>query len=149
MLMDGNKLTDLINVLKSMQSAVLAFSGGVDSTLLLKGLQIAGVRTLAVTGVSEIIPRTDLLMAKEMAKQLGVEHRVIETSGLLLKEEFLRNTPERCFLCKDDLFKRITVMALYEEYALLLDGSIPEKEIRSLIDHSYELVYKSLPRRKR
>ena len=121
--MNNNKLTDLVELLKSMRSAVLAYSGGIDSTLLLKGLQISGVRTLAVTAVSEITPRSDLFMANEMTGQLGIEHRIMETDDLLLKEEFLQNTPERCFLCKDNLFKKINAIASSEEYAFLLDGS--------------------------
>jgi len=121
--MSDSKLTNLVEILKSMQSAVLAFSGGVDSTLLLKGLQISGIRALAVTGVSEITPRADFFMANKMAEQMGIEHRITQTDNMLLKEEFLQNTPERCFLCKDDLFKKIYAMASSEGYACLVDGS--------------------------
>ena len=82
------KLTELITILKSMQSAVLAYSGGVDSTFLLKALQNSGIRTLAVTTVSEITPISDLHMANEMTAELGIEHRIVETDTML-KEEFL------------------------------------------------------------
>ena len=122
-IMSDSKLTNLVEILKSMQSAVLAFSGGVDSTLLLKGLQISGIRALAVTGVSEITPRADFFMANKMAEQMGIEHRITQTDNMLLKEEFLQNTPERCFLCKDDLFKKIYAIASSEGYACLVDGS--------------------------
>jgi len=118
----GNKLTDLINILKSMQSAVLAYSGGVDSTFLLKALQNSGIRTLAVTAVSEITPLNDLHIANEMTAGLGIEHRIIETDAML-KEEFLQNTPERCFFCKDELFRKLTAIAGSEGYTFLLDGS--------------------------
>ncbi|OGW55690.1 MAG: TIGR00268 family protein [Nitrospirae bacterium RBG_13_43_8] len=116
------KLTDLINILKSMHSAVLAYSGGVDSTFLLKALQNSGIRTLAVTTVSEITPISDLHMANEMTAELGIEHRIVETD-IMLKEEFLRNTPERCFFCKDELFKKLTVITSAKGYTFLIDGS--------------------------
>lgn len=116
------KLTELITTLKSMQSAVLAYSGGVDSTFLLKALQNSGIRTLAVTAVSEITPLNDLHIANEMTAGLGIEHRIIETDAML-KEEFLRNTPERCFFCKDELFRKLTTIAGSEGYTFLLDGS--------------------------
>ena len=50
--MENNKLKKLINILKDMESAVLAYSGGVDSTFLLKGMQLSGIRAIAVTAVS-------------------------------------------------------------------------------------------------
>ncbi len=119
----GNtKLTKLINILKGMQSAVLAYSGGVDSTLLLKALQISKIRTLAITAASEIVLHDDLLMAKKMTTELGMEHRIIETC-VLLKEEFLQNTPERCFFCKDELFRRLAAIASSGRYRVLIDGS--------------------------
>jgi uncharacterized protein len=116
------KLTELITILKSMQSAVLAYSGGVDSTFLLKALQNSGIRTLAVTAVSEITPLNDLHIANEMTAGLGIEHRIIETDELSI-EEFVRNTPERCFFCKDELYKKLSDIAISEGYMFVLDGS--------------------------
>jgi len=116
------KLTELITILKNMQSAVLAYSGGVDSTFLLKALQISGIRTLAVTAVSEKIPHNDLLMAKGAAEELGIEHRLIRTDEISM-EEFVSNTPERCFFCKNELFKKLSDIASSEGYMFLLDGS--------------------------
>jgi len=116
------KLTRLLEILRDMQSAVLAYSGGVDSTFLLKALQNSGIRTLAVTAVSEITPLNDLHMANEMTAELRIEHRIIETDTML-KEEFLRNTPERCFFCKDELFKKLTAITSAGGYTFLIDGS--------------------------
>jgi uncharacterized protein len=116
------KLTELITILKSMQSAVLAYSGGVDSTFLLKALQNSGIRTLAVTAVSEITPLNDLHIANEMTAGLGIEHRIIETDELSI-EEFVRNTPERCFFCKDELYKKLSGIGISEGYMFVLDGS--------------------------
>jgi uncharacterized protein len=117
-----DKLTNLVEILKGMQSAVLAYSGGVDSTLLLKALQVSCIRTLAITAVSDITAHNDLLIAKKMAAELGMEHRFLETDELSL-EEFVTNTPERCFFCKDELFKKLSVIAVSEGYNYLLDGS--------------------------
>ncbi len=117
-----DKLTNLLEILQGMQSAVLAYSGGVDSTLLLKALQISGIRTLAVTALSDITPRDNLLTAKKMAEELGIEHRIIETDELSIKE-FVNNTPERCFFCKDKRFKQFSDMTLSEGYSYLLDGT--------------------------
>ena len=118
----NNKLAHLINILKDIQSAVLAYSGGVDSTFLLKAMQLSDIRILAVTAASEIIPCNDLLTAKEVAGELGIRHRIIKTEELS-REEFVSNTPDRCFFCKDELFKKLTDIALLEGYMFVLDGS--------------------------
>jgi uncharacterized protein len=117
-----DKLTNLTDILKDIQSAVLAYSGGVDSTFLLKAMQLSNIRTLAVTAVSEIIPHNDLLTAKEVAGKLGIHHRIIKTENLS-REEFVSNPPDRCFFCKDELFKKLTDIALSEGYMFVLDGS--------------------------
>jgi uncharacterized protein len=122
LLMKDTKLTRLVEILKSMHSAVLAYSGGVDSTFLLKALQNSGIRTLAVTVVSEIIPVSDLHRANEMTAELGIEHMIVETDTMQ-KEEFLRNTPERCFFCKDELFKKLTAITSSGGYTFLVDGN--------------------------
>ena len=69
-----------------MQSAVLAFSGGVDSAFLLKVMQLAGIRAVAVTAVSEIMPRQETLSAIKIAEEIGIEHRVIRTDELRNKD---------------------------------------------------------------
>lgn len=118
----GNKLDSLVKMLRGMESAVLAYSGGLDSTFLLKALSISGIRALAVTGVSETTPPPDLEDAKRMAAEMGMEHRVIPTDEME-NRNFLRNPPDRCFHCKDGLFGKLCAIAEEEGYSLVLDGS--------------------------
>src|SRR4030043_1689502 len=120
--MENNKLKKLIEILKDMQSAVLAYSGGVDSTFLLKAMQLSGIRAIAVTAVSEIIPRCEVLSAKKMAKEIGIKHMIIETHELSNKK-FVSNTPERCFVCKDNRFNILKAIAISEGYRFVLEGS--------------------------
>jgi uncharacterized protein len=119
--MGNNKLKNLIKILKNIESAVLAYSGGVDSTFLLKAMQLSGIKTLAVTAVSEITPYHDVLTAKKMSEELGIDNRIIKTEELSM-EEFIKNTPERCFFCKDYLFSTMNNI-LSEGYRFVLDGS--------------------------
>ncbi len=119
--MNSNKLSDLINNLVDMKSAILAFSGGVDSTLLLKAISMSGINSLAVTASSEIIPAGEVREATEIAKALGIKHRVLETGPL--KEDFLSNTADRCFICKTYLFEALSEIARAEGCNFVLDGS--------------------------
>lgn len=116
------KFAKLIQILKDMQSAILAYSGGVDSTFLLKALELSGIKALAVTSASDKTPLNDLLIARKMTSETGIEHRVIETEELMI-EDFVKNSPERCFICKEELYKRLTDIAVSEGYKFLLDGS--------------------------
>lgn len=120
--MSANKLHNLINYLKDMESAVLSFSGGVDSTFLLKALQLSKIRTLAVTACSALTPHAELMAAIQIAEELGINHMVIKTDELSI-EEFIKNGPDRCFICKDKRFKRLTDISLAEGYKFVLDGS--------------------------
>ncbi len=117
-----NKLSNLTNLLKEMQSAVLAFSGGVDSAFLLKVMQLAGMRAIAVTAFSETMPCREALSAKKTAEEIGIEHRFIRTNEIL-NENFIGNTPERCFFCKDERFGQISDLALKEGFRFVIDGS--------------------------
>jgi uncharacterized protein len=102
-------------------SAVIAFSGGVDSTFLLKAAALSGMKALAVTGNSPTMPEQDLLDAKAVAKAIGFPHVIIETSELG-NDDFRKNPPDRCFHCKSELFGRLRDIAESEGYVHLLDG---------------------------
>jgi len=113
----------LRTLLRGMKHAVLAYSGGVDSSLLLRATaEIMGPRLIAVTAVSETYPPGELEAAKELARTLGVTHRVIHTEELA-SEEFTLNSPERCYFCKKELYGKLKKMAEAEGISCILDGS--------------------------
>jgi uncharacterized protein len=116
------ELQKLIQILRGLNSAVLAYSGGVDSTLLLKAIKLSGIRALAVTGASESMPQEDLKDSIKMAEELGIPHRIIRTSELQ-NENYAANPPDRCRYCKEDLFSLIRDLAVKEGYEHILDGS--------------------------
>jgi pyridinium-3,5-biscarboxylic acid mononucleotide sulfurtransferase len=116
------KFSALLELLRGTESAVLAFSGGVDSSFLLKAMKTAGMRTLSVTAVSETLAARDRERAVSFARQLGVEQRVIRTEELK-NEAFANNPPERCFYCKDELFRKIAAISREEGYRLIFDGT--------------------------
>ena len=116
------RLDRLVTILGDMGSAVIAFSGGVDSTFLLKAAALSGMKALAVTGNSPTMPGQDLLDAKAAVEAIGLPHMVIETSEFE-KDDFRKNPPDRCFHCKSELFCRLRDIAELEGYAHLLDGS--------------------------
>lgn len=118
----NDKFNALLESLRGMQSALLAYSGGVDSTLLLKALELSGIRALAVTGVSPTTPPRDLEDAKRMAGLTGVEHRFVGTDEME-DENFTQNPPDRCFYCKDELFGKLRAIADKEGFAFVLDGT--------------------------
>jgi uncharacterized protein len=128
--MENHKFRRLLEILKSMKSALLAYSGGVDSTLLLKAMQVSDIKAFAVTASSEIIPQRDVAAAQQMAGEMGIAHRILKTDELSI-EEFVSNSPERCFFCKDELFKKLEAIALSEGYEFILDGSI----VDDTVDH--------------
>jgi pyridinium-3,5-biscarboxylic acid mononucleotide sulfurtransferase len=120
--MKDKRFQNLLDILKEMQSVLLAYSGGVDSTFLLKAIQVSGISALSVTASSELIPYRDVLIAQGLAEGLGIEHKIINTD-ILLMDDFVSNTPERCFFCKNALYKELQALALTEGYRFILDGS--------------------------
>lgn len=117
------KYDHLIDSIKSMESAVLGFSGGVDSTFLLNALKESGIRYLAVTGTSPTMPAHDLKDVQDSIKTIGISnHRFIE-SGEIEDESFVENPINRCFFCKSNLFDKLTTLAKKEGYDWVLDGT--------------------------
>lgn len=115
-------LNPLINILTEMKSAVIAYSGGVDSTFLVKAASLSPMKFKAVIGFSPSMPDQDFRDAKEMVRSLGVPHAIIERSELELKD-FRENPPDRCFHCKNELFEKLGGMAKSEGYRFVADGS--------------------------
>jgi pyridinium-3,5-biscarboxylic acid mononucleotide sulfurtransferase len=117
------KFARLTAILGGMDGALVAFSGGVDSTLLLKAaVDVLGDRVLAVIATSETYPGREISAAKALARRLGVRPRVIKTRELE-NPEFAANPPERCYHCKRELFGTLADMAREAGFPFVLDGS--------------------------
>ena len=113
----------LRSLLTGMKGAVLAYSGGVDSSVLLRAAsEVMGPNLIAVTAISETYPPGELEPAKQFAAALEVRHLVLSTAELV-RDEFARNAPDRCFHCKSELFSKLRQIADSEGIAHILDGS--------------------------
>lgn len=117
------KEKELETLLKSLESAVIAFSGGVDSTYLLyKAHQALGNNVAAVTAVSETYQEYEKENAQKIARKMGVEHFIIQTFQLSCPE-FSSNPPQRCYYCKKELFGRLKEIAETRCCAWVCEGA--------------------------
>lgn len=117
------KLKKLKSILQGMDSVLVAYSGGVDSTLLLKiSRDVLGDNVLAVTAVSATYPAEELAFSKRMARALKARHRVIRTSELA-DGDFIANSSQRCYFCKRELFSRLKDIAKKNKLEFVLDAS--------------------------
>ncbi len=118
------KLERLKKILKGIGRVVVAFSGGVDSSFLLKMAKdvLQDGNVLAVTAVSETYTSSELRQAKRFAKNLGVKHRIIFTDELKNKN-FTKNPINRCYYCKKELFCKLDEIAKEQGFNYVLDAS--------------------------
>lgn len=147
--MSNTKFDELKKYLVELDSVAVAFSGGVDSTFLLKvAHDLLGDKVIAVTAASKSFPQRELDETKNFCRAENVR-QIIFNSDELMKDAFRENTKNRCYICKRGLFEKILQIAADNKISYVVEGSnmddngdfrpgmkaIAELEIKSPLRH--------------
>ncbi|MBC7350673.1 MAG: ATP-dependent sacrificial sulfur transferase LarE [Candidatus Aminicenantes bacterium] len=123
------KYRRLLRILKSQGSLLVAFSGGVDSSLLLRAaVEALGEKVLAAVVDSPIVHREEIRTARAIARKLGVRLLTVRSDDYLA-EDFKKNSPLRCYVCKRALFRRLLDLTRQEGLAAVVEGSNLDDEL--------------------
>jgi pyridinium-3,5-biscarboxylic acid mononucleotide sulfurtransferase len=126
-----DKLKHLKEYIEKLGSLAVAYSGGVDSTFLLKvANNVLQDRAIAVTARSSTYPEREFKEAAEFTRRTGIKHIIIQSEELEI-EGFTNNPPNRCYLCKYELFSKIKEVAEKHDIKSIAEGS----NIDDLVDY--------------
>lgn len=117
------KYANLKDYIKNLGSLAIAYSGGVDSTFLLKvAYDVLGENAIAVTATSSTYPKREFEEAKRWIKDIGAKHIIIESEELDING-FSENPTNRCYYCKQELFTKVQRVAMKNNIKYVADGS--------------------------
>jgi uncharacterized protein len=117
------KTERLLELIRSFESCAVAFSAGVDSTVVAKAAQLAlGDRAVAVTGVSASLANGELAEAKQLAEQIGIRHATVATEEQR-NPNYARNASDRCYHCKTELYRKLDGLSEKFNVAVTLSGA--------------------------
>lgn len=118
----------LMDLMRSFETCAVAFSAGVDSTVVAKAAQLAlGDRAVAVTGVSPSLAEGELEEARRLADWIGIRHQIIATDEFS-KTDYTRNSPDRCYHCKSELYTQIEQWAPQLNVHVIVNGANADDE---------------------
>src|SRR6478672_5704068 len=113
----------LLAVLGDLPGVAVAFSGGIDSTVVAQAAALAlGNRAVAVTADSPSVPRAELEDARQLARQIGIRHEVVSTDEFS-DPDYVRNDGTRCYYCKSELYSRIETLLPDLGVAVICSGA--------------------------
>lgn len=116
----------LVDILSELEAAVVAYSGGVDSSLLaVVAHEVLGGRSLAVTAVSPSLARRERRDAQDLARRCGFDHQMVETHEVE-RAEYARNDSRRCYWCKTELFEVLEPIAARRRASILVGTNLDD-----------------------